>query len=738
MPLEVFNIIRILRALITPSVREPGDLRRNAVLYLASRAGILDSCFSIGVSPDLDDGRFSEVPYLAAVGFLVGAGVIQCPVPDNVREALNKLRTRSAHTRERTGYADDPISAAGLFLLAQASNNQELADRLTREVHTSTLAGVSVQTLVAIVFSCEDVQPLKGSPAEIAAAMLLLDRVRRTGNATAVSRDALEAQLFSAVAADSFEPTADFASMVVLAALECSFPNSTNQNRTTRRSRTMQPLRILHISDLHERAEFAGMPEWRRAQLEVDAEERGYVLGGKFLAFLKALPPIDLVLFTGDLADWGHPAEYAAASQRLELILNALSVPRSHFFAVPGNHDVQRNVHEEAWDGLRRWYGSTQDTSRLGRWFRGVGEPPPGVSAKWREQVLMRTSAFWDWLSEFGRPDLRPKVPKMLGYRYTLNPGEFEHVDSPVHIIGLDSAWLCGDNHDQGKILVTEQQVQAHARAGEHTLEGLRIALLHHPLDHLADHHHVRRLIADDVDLLLHGHQHDPLSLVVDEPGARLRILAAGCLMEGELGKDWPNGFNVLELDVRESEGTAQFWKWSKRMRSWTTGSDIYREAPDGILALQNKPRTPPAATTGGVRQGGDRAEVLAQIPDLHLRWGGKSVTGSQSESAELHITNVGDCRVEIESITLCWSVADGAQLESAARVADPILSPSQKIKASVTISYGSAVDACLAAGLPRPKNIQDAPIQGRVVVQANSRPYKIKNSFEIPYERIK
>lgn len=41
----------------------------------------------------------------------------------------------------------------------------------------------------------------------------------------------------------------------------------------------MKPLRILHISDLHERAAFEGMPERRKAALELDKEERGYVLG---------------------------------------------------------------------------------------------------------------------------------------------------------------------------------------------------------------------------------------------------------------------------------------------------------------------------------------------------------------------------------------------------------------------------------------------------------------------------
>jgi predicted MPP superfamily phosphohydrolase len=346
-------------------------------------------------------------------------------------------------------------------------------------------------------------------------------------------------------------------------------------------------LRILHISDLHERAPFEGMSESRQAKLEVDAEERGYVLGPRFLEALEqvAQKGVDLVCFTGDLADWGHPAEYNAATTRLEAILGAVGVSKDRFFPVPGNHDVQRNIQRAAWQGIRDWYAETHDSSRLGRWFRQIGEAPRGLSADWQEQILERTEAFWTWLETFGRGDLRPKTPKLLGYRHTLPVGTFTGVEAPVHIIGLDSAWLCGADDDQGRILLTEEQVQAHIRSGAHPLDGLRLALVHHPLDHLADHHQVRRLLGDGgVDLLLHGHQHAPLVMTAAEPGASLRVLAAGCLIEGDLGKNWPNGFHLIEIEVEPKVYTVHFRKWARDGRFWAKGTDLYREAPDGVL----------------------------------------------------------------------------------------------------------------------------------------------------------
>lgn len=349
----------------------------------------------------------------------------------------------------------------------------------------------------------------------------------------------------------------------------------------------MRPLRILHISDLHERAEFDGMPPDRAPKILWDAEERGFVLGPRFMEALKfiARNGVDLVFLTGDVADWGNPVEYSAATRRLQAILNVVGVHKSRFFAVPGNHDVQRSVNRSAWEGLRRWCAASDDKLRLGRWFRHVGNAPPGVSEEWREQILERTSAFWNWMSAFGRSDLRPSAPKPLGYRHTIPAATFADIKVPIHVIGLDSAWLCGGDDDQGQILVTVEQVQGHIREGSRPLDGYRIALIHHPLDHLADHHPVRRILGDDgVDLLLHGHQHTPLAMVTDEPGARLRVIAAGCLMEGDLGKLWPNGFTLLEINVAGNSGAAHFQKWSRDGKFWAKGSDIYRDAPDGIF----------------------------------------------------------------------------------------------------------------------------------------------------------
>lgn len=64
-------------------------------------------------------------------------------------------------------------------------------------------------------------------------------------------------------------------------------------------------LRLLHISDLHERGPRES-ESWRRRRVLGPAWERN-------LDEIKAAGPFDLVCFTGDAADWGLPRSMSAS-----------------------------------------------------------------------------------------------------------------------------------------------------------------------------------------------------------------------------------------------------------------------------------------------------------------------------------------------------------------------------------------------------------------------------------------
>jgi hypothetical protein len=165
-------------------------------------------------------------------------------------------------------------------------------------------------------------------------------------------------------------------------------------------------VRVFHVSDLHMRS--VNGPQRERARRE--ATFRWRVLGEKWQENLAELRkdgvPFDLVVFTGDLADWGHPTDYPGGVAFLKETCEALGVPLERLFVVPGNHDIDRKIQPRAWAWLRKHVG--EDPRMYSEWLAG-DEPRALRRNHRREQVLERQQAFWGAVTaQLGRPELLP------------------------------------------------------------------------------------------------------------------------------------------------------------------------------------------------------------------------------------------------------------------------------------------------------------------------------------------
>lgn len=339
-------------------------------------------------------------------------------------------------------------------------------------------------------------------------------------------------------------------------------------------------LRILHISDLHERGTRENAT-WRRQR----------VLGPEWTANLAEIVKdgrIDLVCFTGDLADRGDKTEYNAATSFLDALLEALGLPRERFFAVPGNHDIARTVAKPEWDRLRQHHADMREIE-LSEWILGRANVPRGFSASDDAAILQREAAFWTWLCEdFGRAELHPsKSPHgRLGYRVQAQVGDLPF---PVQIVGLDSAWAAGDNHDSQHLLLTSDQVGRLLTDNGSPLPGFRLGLVHHPLSQLADAADVTPQLANGLDLLLRGHQHREALEQWADPNFKLRMYATGCLYDGHDKDQWPNAFHVIDLQLdgsgRPLRGEVRFRGWSSTGH-WHDDNSRYAGTHHGRLAM--------------------------------------------------------------------------------------------------------------------------------------------------------
>src|SRR6476660_8160974 len=208
-------------------------------------------------------------------------------------------------------------------------------------------------------------------------------------------------------------------------------------------------LTLLHVSDLHDRGP-REKDTWRRRRVLGEAWERN-------LDEIRAEGPLDLVCFTGDAAFSGKADEYARVTEFFQAMLERLRVGWDRFFVVPGNHDVDRTVEKPAWKRLRGKLPRA-NRSEVARWLTGGGVPL-GFKDNEREKVFLRQAAYREWVrAGLGLPDLDPASSPhgALGYRKTLRlPGH----PFDLHVVGLDSAWMCGDTNDAGKLWLTDEQV---------------------------------------------------------------------------------------------------------------------------------------------------------------------------------------------------------------------------------------------------------------------------------------
>ncbi len=235
-----------------------------------------------------------------------------------------------------------------------------------------------------------------------------------------------------------------------------------------------------------------------------------------------------------------------------------------------------------------------------------------------------------------------------LGYRVSAQlPGH----RLPVHIIGLNTAWLCGDDADKGHLLLTENQLGIHLTTDSgDELPGLRIVLMHHPLSDLADAGSSKRLLATHADLVLRGHLHETEVVEWIDPDRRLRELAAGSLYEGGLADTYGNSCHFVRLDLdsklRPIEALVRFRSFSSRGGHWFDDSGLYSQSKNGRLAwkfhhaLPNKanpysPWTPRAELCFG------RANTLRQLE------------AAFDERRSIWLT--GDWRIGKTTILLAW-----------------------------------------------------------------------------------
>jgi hypothetical protein len=284
------------------------------------------------------------------------------------------------------------------------------------------------------------------------------------------------------------------------------------------------PIRFLHLSDLHLRHGDA-------RRYDQDRVLRGLL---DYLRSESGAAPIDLIFATGDLAFSGHADEFALVAAFLRELMEVTGVPPERVFPVPGNHDVDRSA---------------------GRWLLRTLESDDEATAffisennrRWHAEKL---AAYRRVMSELLGAE------RGLGLRCGAEAVELVNIrGTPIAVASFNSAWFAQDDEDQSKLWLGEPNVDHAGQRIRDSGVALAVALMHHPLDHLAEPErpHVEDHLERTFDLILRGHLHTHKSRAIrSQRGGYLELAAPAAYQ----GSKWPNGcfMGSIHLEARRVE----------------------------------------------------------------------------------------------------------------------------------------------------------------------------------------
>lgn len=307
------------------------------------------------------------------------------------------------------------------------------------------------------------------------------------------------------------------------------------------------PIRYLHLSDIHFKTD------------ATRAYDQDKVLRGllTMLQRQRERSPLDLIFFTGDLAQGAEPLEYARAVAFFGDLLAATGVDPCHVFVVPGNHDVDRRV--------GRWVVRTLDSRETSDAFF-VEE-----NAASRAAHLRKFEAYRDALA----PLLGASRP--LGLHVGAEAVEVVEVrGAKIAVASFNSAWFAVAEDDIGKLWLGEANID-HA-ADRIAAEGpiaAAIALMHHPTEYLAEaeRSEIERRLEGSFDLVLRGHLHkDKAKSIGTARGGYVEVASPAAYQ----GSQWPNGCFVGELQADPRTLRLEAYKFGSGADPWALDASAF------------------------------------------------------------------------------------------------------------------------------------------------------------------
>jgi tetratricopeptide (TPR) repeat protein len=286
----------------------------------------------------------------------------------------------------------------------------------------------------------------------------------------------------------------------------------------------------------------------------------------------QAVPHPDAILITGDVAfsgdarpdRSGRNTEYNNAAVWLSDIAQHSQLKPNDIFVIPGNHDVQRSTDKD------------RSATRLIASIRSGTEQIDDALENAADSALLagRFANFHSFSKAFGAWEQAPGAKGLIGYK------RFQPHGAKICVIGFQTALVCSDDHDRGKLQLGKRQLVEAFVHNKCAKDEIVIVLTHHPLrgGWLMDERDSDDYISTYSHIHLCGHVHDPESEDTRHgSGKSLVRITAGAAHGEQGGAPTAHGYNFAGIfEKRDGNLELRIWprRWSQRHPRFVLDTD--------------------------------------------------------------------------------------------------------------------------------------------------------------------
>ncbi len=303
-------------------------------------------------------------------------------------------------------------------------------------------------------------------------------------------------------------------------------------------------IRWLHLSDFH-----VGKDDYGQSQLFK------YILH-----HVKKRPKPDFVFITGDIAQSGQKIQYDKFGDEFIEPLKEYLGKQGKIFAVPGNHDIDRQKEKFVTRNIIRQKSSNFfDPDKNGQVER------QSIISRFHDyteydQLYLDNN---DWLDSSEAYFV--KIINLKGYS--------------VGILGFNTAWFSEDDSDKGQLTSGKPIIETGLEKIANT--DIKIVLGHHPINwfHSDDDSSIRVLFGKHQVIYLHGHLHQNSSSFEEGAGYSFLNLQSGAAFQAREDDIWVNGLLWTEWSSTGRCVNLEPYRWNRNHQEWSPDTSAFPNA---------------------------------------------------------------------------------------------------------------------------------------------------------------